>query len=153
MATAAQPTVPQPGPLIAAARELARELAPLRFAAPITHVYNPLEYAAELHEAYLARWGAGRKRVISLDMNPGPYGMAQTGVPFGEVAAVRDWLGISGAVAQPREVHPERPVLGLACPRSEVSGQRLWGSFAKRFGTAARFFAEHFVANYCPLVF
>jgi single-strand selective monofunctional uracil DNA glycosylase len=147
-------TAPQPASaLISAARDLSRELAPLCFAEPITHVYNPLEYARELHEAYLARWGAGRKRVVFLGMNPGPFGMAQTGVPFGEVAAVRDWIGICGKVARPEREHPERPVLGLDCTRSEVSGQRLWGSFAKRFGTADKFFAEHFVANYCPLVF
>ena len=34
------------------------------------------------------------KRVVFLGMNPGPFGMAQVGVPFGEVAAVRDWLRI-----------------------------------------------------------
>jgi single-strand selective monofunctional uracil DNA glycosylase len=34
-----------------------------------------------------------------------------------------------------------------------VSGRRLWGLFAARFGKAEAFFAEHFVANYCPLVF
>jgi len=29
----------------------------------------------------------------------------------------------------------------------------LWGLFARRFGTPEKFFAEHFVANYCPLAF
>jgi single-strand selective monofunctional uracil DNA glycosylase len=29
----------------------------------------------------------------------------------------------------------------------------LWGLFAARFGSAARFFREHFVLNYCPLAF
>jgi single-strand selective monofunctional uracil DNA glycosylase len=86
-------------------------------------------------------------------MNPGPFGMAQTGVPFGEVAAVRDWLGISARVGRPVAEHPKRPVEGFACVRSEVSGRRLWGLFAARFGTPERFFAGHFVANYCPLAF
>jgi single-strand selective monofunctional uracil DNA glycosylase len=79
--------------------------------------------------------------------------MAQTGVPFGEVAAVRDWMGIATKVAQPRKMHPKRPIEGFACPRSEVSGRRLWGLFAQHFGAAERFFEEHFVANYCPLAF
>ncbi|MBS0553639.1 MAG: single-stranded DNA-binding protein, partial [Proteobacteria bacterium] len=46
-----------------------------------------------------------------------------------------------------------RPVQGFDCPRSEVSGQRLWGLFRDRFGTPEAFFAEHFVSNYCPLAF
>jgi single-strand selective monofunctional uracil DNA glycosylase len=86
-------------------------------------------------------------------MNPGPWGMAQTGVPFGEVAAVRDWLGISEPVDRPGREHPKRPVEGFACSRSEVSGRRLWGLFRERFKTADRFFGDHFVVNYCPLVF
>lgn len=52
----------------------------------------------------------------------------------------------------PRE-HPKRPILGFACHRSEVSGRRLWGLFAGRFGRPERFFAEHLVVNYCPLTF
>jgi len=86
-------------------------------------------------------------------MNPGPFGMVQTGIPFGEIAAVRDWLQISAPIAKPAVEHLKRPVLGFDCPRSEVSGQRLWKLFAKRFGTPENFFAEHFVLNYCPLTF
>src|SRR5690606_4016837 len=100
----------------------------------------------------LTRYGSGRKRVVFLGMNPGPFGMAQVGVPFGEVAAVRDWMRIQEPVTKPVPEHPKRPVTGFACTRSEVSGRRLWGMFAERFGTAEAFFAEHFVLNYCPLV-
>lgn len=139
--------------LVAAARKLQDAVDALRFGAPVACVYNPLDYAGRMHEAYLRSFGAGRKRVVFLGMNPGPFGMAQTGVPFGEVAAVRDWMKLSASVRQPRTVHPKRPVLGLECPRSEVSGRRLWGLFADRFGTAEKFFEEHFVVNYCPLVF
>jgi single-strand selective monofunctional uracil DNA glycosylase len=125
----------------------------LRFAEPVSHVYLPLDYAWEAHRQYLERYGTSRKRVVFLGMNPGPWGMAQTGIPFGEVSAVRDWLGIEARIAQPDCVHPKRPVEGFACKRSEVSGQRLWGLFASRFATAEAFFREHFVLNWCPLVF
>jgi single-strand selective monofunctional uracil DNA glycosylase len=91
--------------------------------------------------------------VLFLGMNPGPFGMAQTGVAFGEVAAVRDWIGVEAPVGKPAVEHPARPVQGFDCPRSEVSGQRLWGLFAQRFGTPDTFFREHFVINYCPLLF
>ena len=123
------------------------------FAPPVSHVYNPLDYAWPAIEQYVRRWGAGPRRVLLLGMNPGPWGMAQTGVPFGEVAAVRDWLALSAPVGKPAREHPLRPVSGLACPRSEVSGRRLWGLFAARFGTPQRFFADHMVLNHCPLVF
>lgn len=139
--------------VITAARELSDAVGLLKFRPPVAYVYNPLDYAWEAHETYLRRFAATRKRVMFLGMNPGPFGMAQTGVPFGEVAAVRDWMGIQAAVLQPKRVHPKRLIEGFACTRSEVSGRRLWGLFSERFGTAEKFFAEHFVANYCPLAF
>jgi single-strand selective monofunctional uracil DNA glycosylase len=136
-----------------AAQALAREVDSLSFAPPVTHVYNPLRYAAPAYREYLRRYAATPKRVVFLGMNPGPWGMAQTGVPFGEVAAVRDWLGISAAIGRPEREHPKRLVEGYACTRSEVSGARLWSAFAERHGTPERFFRERFVANYCPLLF
>ena len=142
-----------PAQLAAAAQRLGLGVGRLAFAPPVAHVYNPLAYAWPAHEAYVRRYGAGPKRVIFLGMNPGPFGMVQTGVPFGEVAAVRDWLGIRADVGRPDREHPKRPVTGFACARSEVSGRRLWGLFSARFGTAEAFFREHFVVNYCPLAF
>lgn len=139
--------------LLAAARELCAAVDGLHFAPPVAHVYNPLVYARRPHETYLTRFGSGPKRVVLLGMNPGPYGMMQTGVPFGEVAAVRDWLDVSVDIAPPHTEHPRRPIEGFRCARSEVSGARLWGLFATRFGDADTFFREHFVLNYCPLAF
>ena len=118
----------------------------------IDTVYQPLDYAWKPHSEYLDRFGRGRKRVVFLGMNPGPYGMVQTGVPFGEVAAVRDWMKIEEPVGKPAKEHPKRPVEGFQCKRSEVSGRRLWGLFAERFPQAEDFFADHFVINFCPLV-
>lgn len=116
-------------PLIAAARNLRANLSGLRFTPPVTHVYQPLDYASKPHEAYLQRFGAAPKKVMFLGMNPGPFGMAQTGVPFGEIAAVRDWIGICEPVGKPNPEHQKRPVVGFDCPQSEVSGRRLWGLF------------------------
>ncbi len=132
---------------------LRRTTARLEFGEPVSCVYRPLEYAWDIHRTYLERYGAGPKRTLLLGMNPGPFGMVQTGVPFGEVAAVTGWLGLSGRVKTPEVTHPRRPVEGWDCQRSEVSGRRLWGLFQDRFGTAERFFSDHFVVNYCPLAF
>jgi single-strand selective monofunctional uracil DNA glycosylase len=142
-----------PTSCLAAAADLARAVADLAFAPPVACVYNPLDYAWEPHAAYLDRWGRGRREVLLVGMNPGPWGMAQTGVPFGEVAAVRDWLGITGAVRRPVAEHPRRPVEGFSCRRSEVSGRRLWSWARTRFVRPERFFARFFVLNYCPLLF
>lgn len=139
--------------LVQISRELSRNVEKLQFSAPVTHVYNPLEYAREPHERYLEQWGSGPKRALLLGMNPGPFGMAQTGVPFGDVALVRDFVGVTGAVGRPKLEHPKRPISGFACTRGEVSGRRLWGFAEQRFGSAARFFEHFFVVNYCPLVF
>ena len=153
MSSTLQDTSPVAARLIAAARTLGTACGALRFAPPVAHVYNPLEYAWAPHEAYLRRYGGGTRRVVFLGMNPGPFGMMQTGVPFGEVAAVRDWMGIEARVDPPAHQHPKRPIEGFGCPRSEVSGRRLWGWAAERFGSAERFFEHAFVLNYCPLVF
>ena len=139
--------------LVGANRTLCKRVAKLRFGAPVAFVYNPLEYAQAPHERYLERYGKSRKRTVLLGMNPGPFGMAQTGVPFGDVEMVRDFLGIRAKVGRPAREHPARPVLGFDCPRCEVSGTRLWGWVKARFGAPERFFADFFVLNYCPLVF
>lgn len=138
---------------LAVSRALSIAVSQLRFPPPVAYVYNPLDYARAPHEDYLKRYAATPKRALFLGMNPGPFGMAQTGVPFGDVAMVRDWLGVRGAVDQPEKTHPKRPIDGFNCPRTEVSGTRLWGWAAARYGTPARFFERYFVHNYCPLCF
>jgi single-strand selective monofunctional uracil DNA glycosylase len=139
--------------LVKFAKQLRNKVSGMKFASPVACVYNPLDYAWAAHELYLRRFGGGSKRVIFLGMNPGPFGMAQTGVPFGEITAVRNWLRIHAPVGKPLCQHPKRPVTGFDCTRSEVSGRRLWNFFAAHFGSPEKFFEEHFVVNYCPLVF
>lgn len=131
---------------------LVEQLTGLNFAAPVKYIYNPLQYAREPHDLYVSRFGNSRKKYLFMGMNPGPWGMVQTGVPFGEIAMVRDWLGITAAVGKPQHEHPKRRVEGFACGRSEVSGARLWGLFAQAFPQADEFFKDHYVVNYCPLV-
>ncbi len=139
--------------LVRTSRELCRAVDALSFGPPVTHVYNPLRYAWAPYARYLERFGATKGRVVLLGMNPGPFGMVQTGVPFGEVGLVRAFLGIEAAVDRPAHEHPKRPVEGFGCTRSEVSGARVWGWARQRYGTPERFFARFFVMNYCPLAF
>jgi single-strand selective monofunctional uracil DNA glycosylase len=132
---------------------LIRDLASLTFAPPVTHVYNPLVYARQPYDRYLKRFAKESVEIVLVGMNPGPWGMAQTGIPFGEVNTVREWLGIETPVGKPSAEHPKRPVDGFGCTRSEVSGRRLWGWAKETHRTPEAFFARFFVANYCPLLF
>ena len=145
--------MPTTNGLVAISRKLTRQVSNMDFEQPVTHIYNPLDYARAPHEDYLRQWGGGPKPVLLLGMNPGPFGMAQTGVPFGEIEHVRDWLGVSGRVEKPSSEHPKRPIVGFECARSEVSGRRLWGWAKSRAKSPKRFFKHFFVVNYCPLVF
>ena len=139
--------------LIPIAERLRAEISTIRFGGAVRHVYNPLDYAWAPHCEYLRRFAKDRVDSLLVGMNAGYFGMAQTGVPFGDVAMVRDWIGIEADVARPPNEHPKRPILGFACRRREVSGQRLWGWARDAFGTPERFFARFFVLNYCPLCF
>ncbi|MFB6372620.1 MAG: uracil-DNA glycosylase family protein, partial [Bradymonadaceae bacterium] len=140
--------------LVEISDELTESLNGLSFDDPVTHVYRPLVYARALHTAYLERFGQTTPReAVLVGMNPGPWGMGQTGVPFGDVDFVRDWMGLEAEVGHPDNEHPKRPVEGLDCERNEVSGSRLWGWTEERFGSADDFFERFYVHNYCPLLF
>jgi single-strand selective monofunctional uracil DNA glycosylase len=139
--------------LVPVARRLGKEVGSLRFGPPVACVYNPLEYAWDAHRTYLERFARPAIEVLFVGMNPGPFGMAQTGVPFGEVASVRSFLGIDSGVRRPALEHPKRPILGFDCPRSEVSGARVWGWVRDRFGSPEAFFTRCFIWNWCPLSF
>jgi single-strand selective monofunctional uracil DNA glycosylase len=139
--------------LTAVMDRLRGRVAKLRFGPPVAYVYNPLDYAWPVASEYFDRYGRPPKEVLLVGMNPGPFGMGQTGVPFGEVAAVRDYLKLTGDIGSPRRTHPKRPIEGFDCHRSEVSGQRLWGAIAKRHARPSTFFDRAFVLNYCPLLF
>jgi len=137
-----------------AAKLLSRQVDSMTFSRPPGAViYNPLDYAWEPFAAYTDRYGGGKKKILFLGMNPGPWGMAQTGVPFGEVETVKNWLGIDGRIKKPREEHPKRPIEGFDCRRSEVSGLRLWVLMKERFNGPDDFFRDHLIVNYCPLIF
>ncbi|MBI6546748.1 MAG: single-stranded DNA-binding protein [Cyanobacteria bacterium NC_groundwater_1444_Ag_S-0.65um_54_12] len=141
--------------LISAAETLRNSAARLQLSGigPIAYVYNPLDYAWEPHRRYLERFGRGNaRRAVFVGMNPGPWGMGQTGVPFGDPVMVREWMGITGQVTAPAHQHPKRPVLGFASRRREPSGTRIYSWARARWGTADAFFGDCFVANYCPLL-
>ena len=132
---------------------LSKAVESLHFSEPIAHVYNPLAYAKRPHAQYIERFGQPTKTVVLVGMNPGPFGMMQTGIPFGDVTMVKEFLQIEAPIDTPEDQHLKRPIAGFSCTRSEVSGSRLWGFVKDRFGDPDTFFKTFYVANYCPLVF
>ncbi|XP_049285272.1 single-strand selective monofunctional uracil DNA glycosylase [Anopheles funestus] len=134
-------------------QELSAALRKVTLPSDVAACYDPIEYASEIHCAYLQRFLDGPKPILFLGMNPGPWGMCQTGVPFGYVPAVRDWMGLRGTVTKPKPELAARPVEGLACTREEQSGKRWWGLYEELCGTSDGFFRSCFVYNLCPLAF
>lgn len=140
-------------PVIHIAQELSQTLNKLHFVTP-SHVYNPLTYAWSGHRAYLQRYAGAKGRVLLVGMNPGPWGMAQTGVPFGTVTAVRDWFHIDTQLQPPLPPqHEKYPIMGMDCHREEGSGGRVWGWAQDIYGSPEGFFEHFFIWNYCPLLF
>ena len=138
--------------VLEAAKALSATLARGRYGPPVAAVYDPLDYAWSPFADYVRRY-VSAERTLLLGMNPGPWGMAQTGVPFGEIHAVRDFLAIAGHIHAPASAHPARPVLGWSCTRSEVSGARFWGWARARYQTPEAFFDRFVVLPWCPLLF
>lgn len=133
--------------------DLADAVEVLSFSKPVACVYNPLRYARNAIDQYLERYDGVQKEAVFLGMNPGPWGMVQTGIPFGDVPMVRDWIGINAPVTAPNIQHPKRPIEGFLCKRREVSGKRFWGLMQAIFNTPEVFFSKNMVLNYCPLAF
>lgn len=119
----------------------------------IRYSYNPLEYAFELYVDYVRKFCNTTKKILFVGMNPGPFGMCQTGVPFGDPHWVKDWLRIEGDVSVPPVECPERKIYGLASKRKEISGDRFWSFFSGLCGEPEKFFENSFVINFCPLMF
>ncbi len=119
----------------------------------VAYVTNPLDYAWDYHEQFIDKWSVFGAKTLLLGMNPGPYGMAQTGVPFGATAMARNVLHIEEReVKTPLGAHPKRPVEGLSMQRQEVSGTRFWSMLADHYGSTESIFSNIYVVNHCPLL-
>ncbi len=139
--------------VFASVSNAASDLQDRAWQAPVHLVYNPLDYAKDPALAYHRRYVRARSGFLWMGMNPGPFGMVQTGVPFGARETVQEHLGITGAVNRPAREHPRRPIRGFAETREEVSGRRLWTFVAETWGSVDRFAQAHALVNYCPLAF
>ncbi|XP_037782126.1 single-strand selective monofunctional uracil DNA glycosylase-like [Penaeus monodon] len=123
----------------------------------ISYVYNPLDYASEIHADFVSKFCQGTKKVLLMGMNPGPWGMGQDW-DFERCfhLACKICKGVArsdGGVKRPEREHPKRPIQGLECTKSEVSGDRLWSLLKELSGSPDVLFKFLFLHNYCPLFF
>lgn len=116
-------------------------------------VYNPLTYALDMHLAYIEKYAIKNTKILFLGMNPGPFGMTQNGIPFGEINFVKDYFNFNCEIKSPKIEHQYRPIEGLGCSRSEVSGKRFWSLMRDHYGDSNSLVGQVYVANYCPFVF
>ncbi|KAJ8670440.1 hypothetical protein QAD02_001699 [Eretmocerus hayati] len=131
---------------------LSQKLRYINFNFPVEHIYDPVVYAYHTHAIYVTKYCHSNKKILFLGMNPGPWGMSQTGVPFGEVNIVKEWLKISGYIGKPFREQADRLVTGFSCTRSEISGRRFWSLFKELCGgDPEKFFRHSFLHNYCPI--
>ena len=66
--------------LMAIEEKLADDLMKLNYEFPVEYTYNPIKHAKELHYNFLKKYYTeGPKPILFLGMNPGPWGMVQTG--------------------------------------------------------------------------
>ena len=116
-------------------------------------IYNPLDYAKDNYYEYLQNYVNEYIDNIFLGMNPGPYGMVQTGIPFGEINYVKNYLKINNTVNKPKTEHCKKIITGMNTERSEISGFRFWSLIKSKYQTAELFAEKNAVLNYCPLCF
>lgn len=117
-------------------------------------MYNVLDYAWDAWEQYITQYAKGTAHTLVLGINPGPHGMVQTGIPFGNISTVQHYLNIQPNIQHDKiSPHPRRPVLGLTYTREEPSGKLLWGTIQEMYPNPNDFFSDFFVLNYCPLAF
>ena len=91
---------------------LTNDLDKLQFKKPVELVYNPLKYAKEPHSLFVRMYCNGTKPVLMLGLNPGPWGMAQTGVIYLFLFDSRRGVLMGGG---DREVsYPQAKVLNFA---------------------------------------
>jgi single-strand selective monofunctional uracil DNA glycosylase len=121
-------------------------------------VWNPALYAGKAHAEYLRRFPPRTGALLALGLNPGPYGMAQTGIPFTDCRTAKGDLGLPGLDIP--GFAPKDLIARLKKPTGKWRGtyersslvvyaflKKAWG------GSLKGAYSNWFVGNPCPLLF
>jgi len=122
-------------------------------------VWNPGLYGEPWHSRFRRCYPPAARPLVLFGLNPGPYGMAQTGIPFTDIRRLVSAL--PALVAELRNAGKRLEVPGLA-PVSlppylsrtfEASSVRVYRFLERSWGDAERGWREVVAANPCPLLF
>ncbi|NOJ92166.1 hypothetical protein HMI51_04300 [Corallococcus coralloides] len=116
------------------------------------YVYHPWVYACEPFARFLDTYGPRHPLdYLFLGLNPGPWGMTQTGIPFTDPTTVRTHLKLSGQVNTPGGTSPRVPVTGLDSKKKEGSAAAISALMGRRWGSVANCYKSGYVMNFCPM--
>jgi len=139
--------------IIKLSNELSKQMDELTFSLPVKYVYNPLSYSFLTYLQYLNRINFNDVNIY-IGINPGPYGMSQTGIPFGDYYFVKNFLNIKKEkLLNLPLTHHKKPIYGFDINKREASGKRLWAFFQDIYKDQEIFFKNNIILNYCPLCF
>jgi single-strand selective monofunctional uracil DNA glycosylase len=122
-------------------------------------VLDPGRYGERWHHRFRRCYPVGPRPLLVFGLNPGPYGMAQTGVPFTDLKRLefhlprlwRELLAAREPVALPGLAPPSlRPFLTRTFESSSV---RVYKFLERAFGSAEQAFRRVAFVNPCPLLF
>jgi single-strand selective monofunctional uracil DNA glycosylase len=122
-------------------------------------IWNPGVYGEPWHDRFRRCYPPGRHPLVLFGLNPGPYGMAQSGIPFTDIARLRSGLPRlarelmeAGEKVETPGLAPGslRPYLGRTFESSSV---RLYRFLERGWGSAETGWRQVVVANPCTLLF
>ncbi|XP_073819638.1 uncharacterized protein isoform X2 [Musca autumnalis] len=117
-------------------------------------IYNPLDYdAAKIHKDYLKRYLKGPKRVLFVTMNPASHGELQTGIPFGHMPTIREYMKLKSTIIDSPVPHPSEDEEQERENNSIYFWQMIREIFYSQNFFLSKFFQQRFVHSFCPLAF
>jgi len=146
--------------VVNATRLLSARLEPVRAALPAAGLkavaaIDPTSYAFGNYTRFMQLAASGPRLALFVGMNPGPHGMAQTGIPFGDVDTARVLLGGADTIDPLPGLRAASGAAwdckGLAYHRGEQSGMRLWSALSQLCGSPQAALERCCIVNYCPL--
>jgi single-strand selective monofunctional uracil DNA glycosylase len=116
-------------------------------------VWNPQLYGLDVHERFVRAYPPREDALLALGLNPGKYGMSQTGLPFTSVTAAREKLPALGFDLAPPGLAPPSLRPFLRSYREERSSQSVYALLQRAFGSAEAGWREAYAVSPCALLF
>jgi len=119
-------------------------------------VWNPALYALDIYQEYLTKFPPEPGAILALGLNPGPYGMAQTGIPFTDCRTASGALGMEMTIpgkAPDDLISRLKKANGKWRGTYERSSLGMYRFLILAWGDIKTAYRNWFVGNPCPLLF